>query len=227
MWSSPIAAPRDGGKGRYPWHGGKVQLGAVPTVVPDESLARTEPFLTRNQAAQKTASLGRASWVEAALNVLAVDGIDQVRIELLARRLGITKGSFYHHFRDRDDLHSAMLDGWRNVEVAAIMMDLDRIADPRERFHRLLRIAQDDTRADLDLDVALRLWARRDARVRAALQEVDALRIRYIENILIECGLPRAAALARAELAHALLRTSDAVRPESVLEDCEAFLVKP
>jgi hypothetical protein len=60
--------------------------------------------------------------------------------------------------------------------------------------------------------------------VQAVLREVDALRKRYIEDILIECGLPHGEVSARAELAYALLRTSDATRSDALLSGCEALL---
>lgn len=55
------------------------------------------------------------AWADAALNELAAHGIDRVRVELLAKQLGVTKGSFYWHFKDRDALLARMLDRWRDV----------------------------------------------------------------------------------------------------------------
>lgn len=167
---------------------------------------------------------GRASWVAAALAVLAEEGIDQVRIERLARQLGITKGSFYHHFRDRADLHAAMLDLWRQRMVTEIIADLDRIENPRERFLHLLQVPGHDRRANLDLELAVRLWARRDGGVRAVLCEVDALRLAYVADVIAQCGLSPQAAQARALLAYALLRTGDAPRDAAQLAECARLL---
>lgn len=170
-------------------------------------------------------TVGRAEWVAAALGVLVADGIDQVRVERLARRLGITKGSFYHHFRDRADLHAAMLETWRQDMVNAVRADLDTIADPRERFRRMMRLPLEDSRAPLDVDVAIRLWARRDAGVRAVLDEVEAARIAYMARVMAECGVPAESLQQRAALAYAFLRTSDSPRDESLIAACEALLL--
>ena len=60
-----------------------------------------------------SANLGADDWVEAAFDAMAEGGIDAVRIEPLAKQLGVTRGSFYWHFADRDRLYLAMLRKWR------------------------------------------------------------------------------------------------------------------
>ena len=62
--------------------------------------------------------LGRGEWVAAAIDTLAEQGIDGLRIEALARRCGVTKGSFYWHFRDRRDLAEAVLAEWQAGRLA-------------------------------------------------------------------------------------------------------------
>ena len=59
-------------------------------------------------------------WVTAGLAELAIGGIDGVRVEVLAERLGVTKGGFYRRFKDRRTLLDAMLETWRDGRVAAI-----------------------------------------------------------------------------------------------------------
>src|ERR1700735_3962618 len=68
--------------------------------------------------APKTPPLQRADWIRAAFARLAQDGIDAVRVEVLARDLHVSKGSFYWHFRDRDELAGAMLGLWDDEERA-------------------------------------------------------------------------------------------------------------
>lgn len=170
-------------------------------------------------------TVGRSEWVAVALAVLAADGIDQVRVERLARLLEITKGSFYHHFRDRRDLLAAMLETWRQDMVNAVRDDLETIADPRERFRRMIRLPLEDSRAPLDVDVAVRMWARRDEGVRAVLDEVEAVRIDYMARVMAECGVPPESLPQRAALAYAFLRTSDSPRDESLIAACEALLL--
>ena len=74
----------------------------------------------RERNRNKAARLDAAAWIAAAFDALAEGGIDAVRVEPLAKALGITKGSFYWHFADRRALLDAMLDAWAQGRIAAI-----------------------------------------------------------------------------------------------------------
>src|SRR5438552_12718717 len=104
----------------------------------------------------------RTSWVEEGLRALGVGGPDAVRIEALARALGVTKGGFYWHFDDRRALLEEMLDTWERVVVDEVIERVDSEGgDARARLLRLSRLAS--SRPDiLTTDMAIRDWARRD-----------------------------------------------------------------
>jgi AcrR family transcriptional regulator len=77
---------------------------------------------------QKSAEppLGRSDWIEAAIAMLAEDNVEALRVDTLAEKLGVTKGSFYWHFKGREDLLSGVLDAWRlrmTSEVRALIFD--------------------------------------------------------------------------------------------------------
>jgi AcrR family transcriptional regulator len=63
---------------------------------------------------------GTAKWIKAALAELAEGGVDRVRVEMVAERLGVTKGGFYRRFKDRRALLGAILDTWSRGRIAAI-----------------------------------------------------------------------------------------------------------
>ena len=112
--------------------------------------------------APKTPPLQRADWIRAAFARLAQDGIDAVRVEVLARDLHVSKGSFYWHFRDRDELAGAMLEQWEEDERAWLEA---AVADERSaaaRWAELVAYLTDE--AHSRLEAALRDWARRDPR---------------------------------------------------------------
>ena len=157
--------------------------------------------------------LGRAAWIQEALEVLGETGIEAVGVEPLAKRLGVSKGSFYWHFEDRDELLVAMLDAWRQIATRAVIDLVDHLSDePDQRIRDLLglvtRRAED---RELWVEIGLRDWARRDRRARAAVESTDAERIGYIERLLVELGLAEEDAEARAFLIYSYILGEGAV----------------
>ena len=128
----------------------------------------------------------RASWVEAGLRALASGGPDVVRVELLAKSLGVTKGGFYHHFRDRQALLDAMLDTWEETFVDQAIELADRgDGSGRTRLRRLFAVA--GAREDLlDLELSVRDWARRDPTVAERVTRVDNRRLAYLRPLFAE-----------------------------------------
>ncbi|MFZ5691160.1 MAG: TetR/AcrR family transcriptional regulator [Pseudomonadota bacterium] len=136
--------------------------------------------------------LGRKDWIEAAIAMLAEDNVEALRVDTLAEKLGVTKGSFYWHFKGRDDLLFAVLDEWRLRMTSEIQsLILDRSGTPWERIERLLRIAI-SARPDVPggpFETTLRDWARRDSKVAAVVREVDAARVKFLHQLYREAGL--------------------------------------
>ncbi|MGL5817384.1 MAG: TetR/AcrR family transcriptional regulator [Phycicoccus sp.] len=141
----------------------------------------------------------RQTWVDAALGALAEGGAEQLRVEPLAARLGVTKGSFYHHFTDRRALHLAMLDSWEERGTSRIIDDVDATSpDPRERLSRLAHRTLASHRRDDAIESALRAWAQVDTTIAAALARVDTRRLDYTTALLVATGMTTAAAERRA-----------------------------
>ncbi len=148
--------------------------------------------------------LSRDRWTDAALEALAGGGVEAVRVEPLAKRLGVTKGSFYWHFRDRDALLAAMLGRWEEVATQAIIDEIDAVPGSAEaKLRALFAVAISSTR--MDLETAIRLWARRERRARRALERVDDRRMRYLTGLFAALGLAEEDARARSFLAYASL----------------------
>ena len=128
----------------------------------------------------------RERWIEQGLRVLASGGPEAVRIEPLAAGLGVTKGGFYWHFRDRRDLLDAMLDRWEQtyVDRAIEVADHDG-GSGRARLRRLF-IAAGELDQIPDVEMAVRDWARRDAAVAARVARVDERRLAYLRPLFAE-----------------------------------------
>src|SRR5262245_28336541 len=159
------------------------------------------------------ARLGRAEWIQQALQVLADTGIEAVRVEPLAKRLKVSKGSFYWHFRDRDELLVALIDAWRGKATQAVIDLVDSLSDdPVQRIRELLGIvARMPDDRDFWIEIGFRDWARRDRRARTAVASVDSERIGYFERRLRELGLSEEDAEARAFLTYSYILGEGAV----------------
>jgi AcrR family transcriptional regulator len=168
-------------------------------------------IISAKKSIPETARLDKADWVEVALGVLAGGGIDAVRVEILAKKLGVTKGSFYWHFKDRQELLDALLHEWRRRATLGIIERLEGSHEaPALRLQRLLRLQFEAKHAvaGAEVELSVRLWGRRDEHALAVLEEIDKLRLRYIAGLLEEMGHSKAEAGARAVIAYSYMRVS-------------------
>jgi len=152
------------------------------------------------------APLTPEAWIDAATGVLVDEGIDHVRVDVLAGQLGVTRGSFYWHFRDREDLLRRVLQAWRERATEQLTVRLeqasaDAVAQLRDVISLPFR-GRAATRA-ARIELAIRAWARRDATARQAVDEADASRIGYIAQVFSSLGFSIAEARARAFLLYA------------------------
>jgi AcrR family transcriptional regulator len=124
----------------------------------------------------------RATWVDAGLRALAAGGPDAVRIELLAKSLGVTRGGFYGHFGNRGALLEAMLDTWEQAATDEVLEQVERSGgDPRTKIRRAGALTFSETL--LPIELAVRDWSRRDAAVAARLRRVDNRRMQYLRSL--------------------------------------------
>ena len=130
-------------------------------------------------------------WIDAATAVLVNKSIDAVRVEVLSKDLGVTRGSFYWHFRDRDDLLRQLLVRWRDRATEQIIDDFERRnMPPRELLRDLTKLPfrGDAARAASAVELAIRAWARRDDMARKFVDEVDHKRLSYIAQCFSALG---------------------------------------
>jgi AcrR family transcriptional regulator len=148
--------------------------------------------------------LGKDAWVVAGLKALAESGVEAVRVERLAEALGVTKGSFYWHFADRQALLMAVLEAWKARATADVIAQVEaKGSDARTRLHELMMIVFS---TDGRLERQVRAWAANDEAAGVALAEIDAKRTRYLEGLFTGLNFGRAEARARARFAyHALI----------------------
>jgi AcrR family transcriptional regulator len=143
--------------------------------------------------------LDRNTWLEQALKILAREGLAGVRVEKLARSLHVTKGSFYWHFKDRDDLFRGMLDYWADVLTDNVFKEvIGYQGNAKDRLLKLMEVIE-GTRADR-FEFAIRSWASHDKKVARKVRKVDEQRLGFIKGLFKETGFPETEADARARL---------------------------
>lgn len=164
-------------------------------------------ILTRmeNHKTKTRPQLDRSTWVLSATELLATEGIAGLRVELLAKSLGVTKGSFYWHFKDRGDLLKAVLDTWKTGRIEDITKQT--LAEPGEELAQLHHVidvySASRNRRGMMIELAMRDWARRDDAAAHVVEEVDAWRLECTRELFTRCGVPLAEASSRSMLLYA------------------------
>jgi AcrR family transcriptional regulator len=124
----------------------------------------------------------RHRWIEVGLAALAEGGPDAVRVEPLAKTLGVTRGGFYWHFADREAFLREMLESWERMSLDQVIEQVETEGgDPRTKVRRAGALAFSD--AMLPIDLAVRDWARRDPAVAERLRRVDNRRMDYARSL--------------------------------------------
>ncbi|WP_027722486.1 TetR/AcrR family transcriptional regulator [Maridesulfovibrio zosterae] len=138
--------------------------------------------------------------LDTGLQLLETESIQQLTISALCKKMGVTKGSFYHHFKNRVDFLDRMLDYWVQVWTIDRVQELSSSASALERYKKMVEVSVD---YPMNVEISIRAWAQQDTLAQKYLQKVDNMRIECLRLIFEElCGNPeRAAVLAKIDYA--------------------------
>lgn len=131
--------------------------------------------------------LTRNDWLKTGLFLLGNEGEKALTIERLCQVANRTKGSFYHHFKNRDEFIDALLEYWQAEYTNRIISVVEQLDDLNERRQHLDRLAAG---LDSHVEQAIRKWSGSDGRVQQALKSVDEKRINYLAKLIHELGQP-------------------------------------
>jgi|CXWL01.1.fsa_nt_gi AcrR family transcriptional regulator len=178
-------------------------------------------------------NLDARAWIEAATDALAEGGIDAVRIDRLAKKLGVTRGSFYWHFKDHDALLQALLKDWRARATYQLRERIERPNAPAGVWLKeLLALPYSSPRSarGAAVELAIRLWARREPRAARVVRVIDRTRLSYFAALLEQHGLSAKDARSRAMMFYAFLMAEAIIvvdkKDEDLFEACERLLLK-
>lgn len=150
---------------------------------------------------QRDGRLDKADWLELALETLAQESVDKVLIVPLAKKLGVTKGSFYWHFQSREEFLMEVLDLWRQRATRRIIEIVNKqFDDPADRLSYLFKVAVETKYEGPggSLELAIRDWARLDPQAREVVAEVDDERLNYLAEQYVALGFSTDEARTRA-----------------------------
>jgi AcrR family transcriptional regulator len=144
-----------------------------------------------------TKRLTAQDWIDLALKTLAREGFQALKADVLARKLGVSRGSFYWHFSELDAFHAQVIEHWRQTATEAIIADLEQYDSREQRLDVLLRGAFGHSGL---LEVRMRGWAEQNAQAARVLSDIDRRRKAYIEQMLAVAGIMPPLAATRAQL---------------------------
>jgi AcrR family transcriptional regulator len=132
--------------------------------------------------------LSRDEWLAQALDILASEGGAKLRIEAICKALGVTKGSFYWHFKDRDDFVHSVVRYWSDQFTEPVVARVSQMGGTaRDRLKALMQVVSEGRLARYD--VSVRAWAAQDPDLVAAIvKDVDQRRLAFVGSLFAEMG---------------------------------------
>ena len=143
-------------------------------------------------------ALGRVDWLRAALSSLIESGVESVKITQLSEKLGVTRGSFYWHFKDREEILSALIEYWHRKNTANIIAAAERGPELVDAVLALMEAWVDREIFDPQLELSIRSWSRNDAVLRAKVRADDEARLEALQAMNQRAGRTRSEAVVAA-----------------------------
>ena len=163
-------------------------------------------------------------WLESGLAVLGRDGLDALTIDRMALELGLTKGSFYHHFKNAADFEEQLLAYWANQYLATSGA---RAVEAPARLALLDTLMEETFTPITEPEMAIRMWAARDARARPYVEKIDRFRRQFLLEVFRSLPAGEAEAQLMADMLYTItigsLTTLPRVPPGRVLELYQEF----
>ncbi|MDQ2067919.1 TetR/AcrR family transcriptional regulator [Xinfangfangia sp. CPCC 101601] len=140
-------------------------------------------------------------WLNLALRTLIKDGIDRVKIQIMAKQLNVSRSSFYWYFKSPQDLYNQMLEHWLTKNTGPIIQRALRPSGSiTEAILNVFECWVDEELFDPHLDVAVRLWARRAEPVLKVVEGADQQRLEAIKGMFLRHNFSEEDALVRARV---------------------------
>ena len=165
----------------------------------------------------------RRDWLNMAVSLLAQTGFKGLTIDALTEKMGVTKGSFYHHFGSYQGFKTRLLAFYESEGTLTIIDVAEEGESPQEKLRRLFGIIVSYSSMSSNPEVALRAWALQDEEVRQMQQRIDEQRIGYVQGLLNQIMEERGQALLAAQVLYAVLVGAGQIQPPITDADLQAL----
>jgi AcrR family transcriptional regulator len=178
-------------------------------------------LLRENNLEEETmATTTKRKWLEEGLALLAEAGASALTIEMLTSKLGVTKGSFYHHFQHFQDYKEQLLSFF---EEEGTLQVIESAEQQQAALDRLEAIIQATVRQRSLLEVAMRSWALQDPLVQSYQQRIDQRRLVYLANLIFQICHDRERASRLSQLFYSIFVGSQHILPPLQGDELEAL----
>jgi AcrR family transcriptional regulator len=149
----------------------------------------------------KKARIPAEVWIDVAKRALIEEGVVGLKVDRLARRLGVTRGGFYHHLGDRDELFDRLLELWK-TECRFLPDEApgETLPEAHDWAMEVVRRLIEEDGYDHAFDMAVREWGRSDRRVAWAVEREDVERVEALQRFFLVIGYQGEQALLRARV---------------------------
>ena len=161
----------------------------------------------------------KKDWFWACSHILVESGAKKLTIEALCQNLGMTKGSFYHHFKGIDDFIEAFLVFFEQEGTLQIIEMVEQEETSPAKLRKLIDLS---TEYPTELERGTRAWAHQDARVRAVFERVDRQRLDYVAHLWRPLVADEATAVLQAQMMYAILIGGEHILPPLAQDEIRA-----
>ena len=146
----------------------------------------------------------KQAWVAAGFQLLSVGGIDSVRIDRISKKIGLTRGSFYWHFKNRAELLDEMLKVWHQLGTLQVIRLVEaEKTNPHKKLSTLLELTTrrpGEKYGGKFTELSIRVWGGQSEQAAKIIKQIDNERVAYVHKLLIDMQLEPALASLLAEV---------------------------
>lgn len=129
--------------------------------------------------------IAKEEWLTSGLKIIENEGVSKITIDNLCNMLNITKGAFYHHFKNIDGYIDALMSFWIKESTLAFIEKVEKIDNAKEKLYELSKMS---AFSKYKCESRIRGWSYTNDIVRQYVQQVDKLRLNYLKQINSESG---------------------------------------